>query len=157
MPANGQFRPANPKEASRLSEIAYQSKAIWGYTVEFLQACRPELTNSETQIVSANHCFVVFEIHHDVTGFCALEYTGDGAAELEALFIVPRYIGRGIGLKLLEHAKRKASGRGATSLTVQAGPNAAGFYAAAGGMRAGERASFSIPGRFLPVYEFRLE
>jgi len=151
-----QFRSADPKEAARLSEIAYEAKAIWGYTVEFLQACRPELTYSEAQIRSDTRSFVIFENDHDIAGFYALEYSGAGAAELEALFVVPRYIGQSIGLRLLEHAKKQASLRGATSLVIQADPNAAGFYEAAGGVPAGERESLSIPGRFLPVYEIRL-
>jgi len=151
------FRSADPAEAAQLSEIASQSKAIWGYTTEFMQACRAELTYTETQLESDTFSFIVCEIDRVIAGFYGLEFIEDGVAELEALFVVPRFIGRRIGSRMLDHARQNASSRGVRRLMIQAEPNAASFYEAAGGVPAGERESLSVPGRFLPMYEIRLD
>ncbi len=36
-------RAAKPEDAGKLSELAFQSKAHWGYSSEFMEACRHEL------------------------------------------------------------------------------------------------------------------
>lgn len=41
-------------------------------------------------------------------------------------------------------------------MTIKCDPNAAGFYPAAGAKLVGERASGSIPGRDLPLFEIDL-
>ncbi|ASJ57233.1 hypothetical protein BP422_29235 [Brevibacillus formosus] len=37
-------------EASELSELAYRSKAYWGHSDEFMEACRDDLTLSPASI-----------------------------------------------------------------------------------------------------------
>jgi hypothetical protein len=38
------FRPATTADASTLSTIALETKALWGYDETFMRACRAELT-----------------------------------------------------------------------------------------------------------------
>ena len=40
---------------------------------------------------------------------------------------------------------------------IQGDPNAADFYRAAGAVQVGERASASVPGRVLPLFELALD
>jgi hypothetical protein len=35
------IRSANPDEADFLTELALRSKAVWGYSQDFLDSCRP--------------------------------------------------------------------------------------------------------------------
>ena len=58
-------------------------------------------------------------------------------------------IGRGAGRRLFEHALHTASELGFRALTIEADPNAEGFYLAMGATRLGERRSPS--GRSLPL------
>jgi len=47
--------------------------------------------------------------------------------ELEMLFVLPKFIGKGIGKKLLQHALEKGVKLKATSMTLLADPNAYAF------------------------------
>lgn len=150
------IRAARNGEAGLLSELALRSKAHWGYSPEFIEACRAELSYCEEQLRSEDMCFGVLESAGRIVGFYALARQSAQVAELEALFVEPRDIGKGFGRLLIEDAKSVAAALGATLLTIQGDPNAERFYLAAGGVLSGTRESESIPGRFLPTFEVRL-
>lgn len=151
------IRSAATTEAGLLSALAMRSKAYWGYSSEFLEACRAELSYSPDQIESSKLMFTVAEVAGAVTGFYALEQLSPTEFELEALFVDPNHIGKGVGLALIEHAKSTAAKLGGKSLIIQGDPNAASFYQAAGGVHTGQRESGSIAGRLLPVFTVQLE
>lgn len=149
---NHLIRPARDGEARLLSELALRSKGHWGYSPEFLEACREELSYSEEQLLSERmRCFVL-ERAQRVIGFYALLRQAGTEIELEALFVDPEFIGQGLGRLLIEHAKSSAAAMGGTKLTIQGDPNAERFYVAMGGVLTGRRESDSIPGRFLPTF-----
>jgi N-acetylglutamate synthase-like GNAT family acetyltransferase len=150
------IRVARAGEAGLLSELALRSKAHWGYSPEFIEACRAELSYREEQLQSKHMRFFVLESTEIVIGFYALTLQSGRAAELEALFVEPRFIGKGFGRVLIEDAKSVAATLGAASLIIQGDPNAERFYLAAGGVLSGTRESASIPGRFLPTFEISL-
>jgi N-acetylglutamate synthase-like GNAT family acetyltransferase len=150
------IRAARAGEAGLLSELALRSKAHWGYSPEFIEACRAELSYREEQLQSKHMRFFVLERAEIVIGFYALALQSGQAAELEALFVEPRFIGKGFGRVLIEDAKSVAATLGATLLIIQGDPNAERFYLAAGGVLSGTRESGSIPGRFLPTFEISL-
>jgi GNAT superfamily N-acetyltransferase len=151
-----EVRAASQGEAAAISSLAIRSKAHWGYSDEFLQACREELSYSDAQIASADYEFWVCEFEGDIVGFYAIDLFDSNEAELEALFVEPTMIGRGFGCALIEHAKDRVAALGIRQITIQGDPNAEAFYAAAGGVRDGERESESIPGRFLPIFKITL-
>lgn len=150
------IREAEPAEAETLSSLALRSKAYWGYSSEFMLACRKELTYSAEQILSQDYRFFLGEIAGVCTGFYAISRTSQETAELEALFIEPSHIGKGYGRTLIKHAKVVAGALGFSRLTLQSDTNAAEFYRAMGSVFVGERESASIPGRYLPVYSIEL-
>ncbi len=149
-------RAAAQSEATAISSLAIRAKAHWGYSEEFLAACREELTYSEAQIDSTNYEFWVCEVEGRIAGFYAVELLNAEEAELEALFVEPDMIGQGIGRTLIEHAKQKSAALGNKRLIIQGDPNARKFYESAGGVRTGQRESGSIPGRVLPIFTIRL-
>ena len=144
---------AVPDDAPSLSALAIRSKAHWGYSQEFMDACVTELTITTAQLERRE--LVAFKAieGEQLLGFYALEFLGDKTCELDALFVEPEHIGRGIGRALLEHAQAQAIGLSARVISIQGDPNAAAFYEAAGARHVGDRESGSIPGRYLPLYE----
>ncbi|MCC5809653.1 MAG: GNAT family N-acetyltransferase [Ectothiorhodospiraceae bacterium] len=150
------LRSAQAGESGLLSELACRSKAYWGYSREFMEACRKELSESESGLFGPSRYCTVAEFNGTVVGYYALQSLAPDECELEALFVEPRHIGQGIGRALIEHAKSRARRNGARFMVIQADPNAVKFYLAAGGVQVGERESGSIPGRYLPEFEIVL-
>ncbi len=151
------IRPANPQDDELLSGIALRSKSYWGYSAEFIEACRAELSISETEITDKERHYFAAESNDEVIGFYALERLSANEYELEALFVEPQRIGQGIGKALINHAKSTARELGARSLLIQSDPNATAFYLATGGVLIGERQSNSISGRYLPEFRISLD
>jgi GNAT superfamily N-acetyltransferase len=145
--------PARPEEADILGDLAIRSKAFWGYDQAFLAACREELTVESDAIDSPENHYAVARIGKIIAGFYALAQLRDKQWELDALFVDPPFIGRGIGSRLLAHAVETAVAEGGRSIRVQSDPWAETFYRRAGAIPVGFEPSGSIPGRILPVLE----
>ena len=150
------IEPAAPGDAVHLGDLALRSKALWGYTADFLDACRDELSVDPDRIADGTLVAFVARLGDRIAGFYSMEALDPERFELEALFVEPAMTGRGIGRALLAHALEATGAAGAGTLVVQSDPHAEPFYLAAGGRPAGRRASGSVPGRSLPVIEFRL-
>ncbi len=139
-----------------MSNLAIRSKAYWGYSTEFLKACKNELVITKNKLGSDKFLYMVAENNGEKLGYYALEKISKSEFELEALFVKPEYIGLGIGKELLAHAKKMAAKMGGVALTIQSDPNSEKFYLAAGGVLSGKKESKSIPGRFLPTFRISL-
>ena len=140
-----------------MSALALRSKAHWGYSPDFLDSCRDELTVDRSRIGSVDYrCFVVVE-DNSILGFYALESIAEDVHELGALFVEPAQIGTGIGRLLIQHALQILANCGAVRLIIQGDPNATEFYKAAGARQIGTRESDSIPGRYLPLFELETD
>jgi GNAT superfamily N-acetyltransferase len=150
------IRQARPDEAGHLSGLAMRSKAYWGYSTDFMEACQQELTVSPEEIESKASYYVVADTGETVVGFYALGAPSGIEVELEALFVEPEFIGQGMGKNLINHAKKQALSLGAQLLTIQGDPHAEIFYLATGCEQVGSRESESIPGRFLPTFNIAL-
>jgi predicted N-acetyltransferase YhbS len=147
------IRKAFPEEAGLLSQLALRSKAHWGYSNDFLEACRLELTVDASRIES-NDCQCFVAVDGDlIIGFYTLEGVSANLCELDALFVEPERIGSGVGGLLVKHAIQSLSERGVERLLIQGDPHATEFYIAVGARQVGTRESNSIPGRNLPLYE----
>lgn len=149
-------RPARPAEAGALTELVIRSKAYWGYSEEFMESCRAELTIAPDQVLSSR--MTVAESEGRLLAVATLEGTpaptGDG--ELGMLFVEPDAIGEGVGSLLFRPIADLARGLGFRSFELDADPNAEPFYETMGAVRAGVVPSGSIPGRTLNRYAFVL-
>lgn len=150
-------RPPALEEAVELTQIAMTSKAHWGYDAAFMQACAAELTVTPTTLTNPNRIYRVAEIGDCLQGFFCLERTSRDCFELEALFVLPDVMRKGLGGLLMEHACVCARDAGANKLLIQSDPNAGAFYEGAGAKLVGQQPSLSIPGRNLPLYELSLD
>ncbi|HZG15469.1 MAG TPA: GNAT family N-acetyltransferase [Candidatus Bathyarchaeia archaeon] len=148
------IRQAISTDASRLTEIAFSSKAYWGYDQAFMEACRDDLTVTEEQI--EEKLFFVAEVEGKITGFYSLAVNGE-EAELSNLFISPASIGKGIGKALWTHMINTAHHHRLVRVMIHSDPHAEEFYRKMGAQRSGEVGSSVFPGRFLPLLEVRLQ
>ena len=148
------IRRADPSEAGLLSDLAFRSKAVWGYDDAFMARCRAELTLAP-DFVRQNPVFVV-EAEGRIRGFYSLERRSADIVDLGHLFLEPADRGRGLGRRLVEHACEQACSLGGRRLRIEGDPNAEAFYAACGAKRIGAVPSGSIPGRELPLFEIEL-
>lgn len=148
------IRPGRADESARLSDLALRSKAHWGYSDAFLEACRDELSLAAADF--GTDVVFVLERGHEIAGFYVLEPLSADDVELGFLFVEPAEMGRGCGKRLLAHARDEAKRRGWRRIVVQSDPNAAAFYASCGARVVGVAPSASIPGRELPLLEIDL-
>jgi GNAT superfamily N-acetyltransferase len=74
---------------------------------------------------------------------------------LDNFFLLPAHIGSGVGRLMWDEALRRAEAAGAERMTLEADPNAAGFYERMGARPTGS-VTATDTGRRLPVYEVRL-
>ncbi len=151
-----EFRRAEPVDAPDLSALAFRSKAHWGYSEQFMAACRDELSVSISDISNPRKHVLILESRKCLVGFCHLERISEDSWELDAMFVDPLFIGRGAGRVLFEKVKTIAIEDAAKYITIQSDPNALDFYRAMGCIDSGEKESCSIPGRYLPLLVYRL-
>ena len=147
------IRPAQGVEAGLLTRIAMASKATWGYSADFMSACAEELLVTKERIAHPRFHYAVAILDDDIVGFCALEHQDADCYELEALFVDPDYMGRGVGKRLTDYAVAYVRQNKGRRIVIQGDPNAEPFYLAIGATRVGDRPSASIPGRSLPLFE----
>lgn len=147
------FRRATPGEAGELTALTLASKAHWGYDEDFMSLARLSLTVT-ADYLEANDCWVA-EIDGATVGWFSLVPVPDGIL-LDNFFLLPAHIGSGVGRLMWEEALRRAEAAGVERMTLEADPNAAGFYERMGARRKG---SITAPdtGRDLPVYEVQLK
>jgi GNAT superfamily N-acetyltransferase len=147
---------ASKSDAKELSSLAFRSKAHWGYSLEFMAACKDELTYTPAMIDAPQHHFYLVRRGSVLVGFYALVVRDRHTAELEALFVAPEYIRNGVGKALVAHCKMLAKQLGISTVVIQGDPNAEGFYLSMGGRPSGYLESASIPSRQLPVFTIKL-
>jgi GNAT superfamily N-acetyltransferase len=145
---------AKRSDAPALSAIAWAAKAHWGYPARWMEQWR-ELLTITPEFIAANQTFSAL-IDQQLGGFHAL-HEADGTLRLEHLWILPKQIGKGIGRSLFRHAADLAAAMGASSLTIEADPNAEPFYRHMGAQRVGSVTS-EVDGnpRELPLLRFDL-
>lgn len=149
------IQPTRPEQANRLTQIALAAKAYWGYPQRWLEIWKPELTFDPEYFI--NHEGWAAIIDNTPIGFYTLEER-KGNAWLENLWVLPEYIGKGVGKALFLHAVGLARQRGYKTLQLEADPNAASFYEKMGMRKIGQRHS-EVDGqpRVLPIMEMRLK
>jgi len=150
------IRTMKISELDDVSNLAMESKAFWGYSSDFMEACRSELTITQSKFNDPDFHFYVFDNGNELTGYYALKYLSKDKFELDALFIKPSHIGKGIGKQLIKHAINKLEKLKAKTLFIMSDPHAEPFYASMGAKVIGQEPSGSIPGRNLPLMEINL-
>jgi ribosomal protein S18 acetylase RimI-like enzyme len=149
------IRRAIPEEADTLSQITFSAKGHWGYSERWMEIWKPQLTFSP-EYFEQNESWVAVDNEKPI-GFYTLQEK-NGNAWIDNLWVMPEFIGKGIGKKLFLHAVESSRQRGHKALQLEADPNAFGFYEKMGMQKIGERQS-EVDGqpRILPIMEMRLK
>jgi len=145
------IRPVMPVEANTLTHIAISAKNHWGYPNRWMEIWTPQLTFAP-EYFEKNEGWVAVDGDQQV-GFYTLD-DANGIAWIENLWVLPEYIGKGIGKQLFLHAVELVRQREYKILQLEADPNAIGFYEKMGMRKIGERKS-EVDGRprILPIME----
>ena len=139
-------RPASIDDLNDLNVISVQSKKYWGYPDAWIEKWKEDLTINEQQF--SQQSILVLEISEQIIGFCSI-IKNDLNYEILHLWILPVFIGKGYGKKLLEDAIQKYT-KADKPIIVIADPNAESFYQKHGFITFDRVESFP-KGRFLPV------
>ncbi|MGI8896805.1 MAG: GNAT family N-acetyltransferase [Pyrinomonadaceae bacterium] len=131
-------RRAVGEDAAALTVIAHDAKRHWGYPEDWIQHWQEDLTIS-SDFISNNQVYVA-ERENEIIGFYAL-VVEDQQAELEHMWVAPKYIGTGVGKELFIHSMQIAAGDNVSEVEISADPNAEGFYERMGARRIGEESS----------------
>lgn len=149
------IRKIRSDELEKASALAMRSKAHWGYSPSFMAACVDELTYGVEDLAKGDF-WVAVDSGQRWLGFYGLLPLTTVRWELEALFVDPPCIGKGVGRALWQHMIAISRQRGIEVIEIQSDPDAVGFYLSMGAIKVGEKASGSIPGRVLPLFRVTL-
>jgi GNAT superfamily N-acetyltransferase len=140
---------ARRDDAEALTRVSFAAKRHWGYPESWIERWQESLTITP-DFIHHNEVYAAV-VEEGVIGFYAL--SGEGSEmELEHLWVLPEFIGTGVGRALFDHAVRRAAASGAEVLGIESDPNAEGFYLRMGARRVGE-VSYPMDGqrRTLPL------
>lgn len=151
------IRPARKEEFEVLTRISFLSKRFWNYPDEYFSIWQRELTIT-ADYITTNEVWV-YEKKGEVVGYYSLvNLTSDMEIEfvtlkkglwLDHMFLLPAFIGTGIGRKMIDHLKGCCSKRNVSRVDILVDPYARGFYEKIGCRYVGEVAS-TIAGRTTP-------
>lgn len=145
------FRSALVEESEILSDLAIESKGHWGYSKQQLDNWRSDLRIKEEYI--EEHIVRTIWMDLEMVGFFAIKKGKEN--ELDHLWLLPKVIGQGIGVKAFQEVKKECEALGIDSFTIVSDPNAESFYLKEGAKRIGEVES--IPqNRYLPKLRYDL-
>ncbi len=145
---------ALPEHASQLTHITIAAKRYWGYPEAWMQQWIPALTISP-EYISENETWLAI-INDKPVAYYSLKQNG-ADLWLDNLWVLPDYMGQGIGRKLFQHVLEKSRLHGASTIKIEADPNAQSFYEKMGARKVDEYHS-EVDGqmRVLPIMEINL-
>jgi predicted N-acetyltransferase YhbS len=142
---------ANAEHAAALTKIAFAAKRHWQYPENWIHRWREVLTITPDYI--EQHPTFVAVVDDEFVGFCAAKIEA-GEALLDHLWVLPAFMGRGIGRTLFRQAEEIARTSGAVRMRIVGDPHAEPFYSRMGATLYGrEPASMEGEERFLPLLE----
>ena len=148
------IRPVLPEEADCLTQIALAAKRHWNYPERWIEIWMPLLTFGR-EYFESNESWAAVDGDQPIAFYTLLK--ANEIASVENLWVLPEYMGQGIGKQLFLHAVANAREHGYKTLQLDADPNALGFYERMGMHKIGDRRS-EVEGepRILPIMEMSL-
>ncbi|MBV8325862.1 GNAT family N-acetyltransferase [Chryseobacterium sp.] len=146
------YEKATPKDCELLSETARIAKGHWGYSKELLEQWHDDLTVTPDNF--KNHVIYKGFFENDFIGYFSLKDHGM-YTELDGMWILPQYHGKGLGTDMILKAKEVARALHYKYIELFADPNADGFYEKCGAKKTGKIPTI-IEDRFLNTYHFIL-
>ena len=116
---NMNIRGACEEDAGALTEIAFAAKRHWRYPENWLREWQEVLTITPEYILE-NPTFVA-AVEGEIVGFGAVQVEGCEAV-LDHLWVLPQFMGRGIGRALFQRAEEIARASGAVRMRIVGDP-----------------------------------
>ena len=134
----------------RLTEITFLSKSYWGYSAEQMEKWKEDLTISQDYIREKE--VFVLKKDKEIIGYYSFYHVKPTTIKLDNLFLVPEFIGMGLGKLLMKDFMDRCKLLSVNEITLDSEPFATDFYLKQG-FRIVNQKDSSVPGRFLPVME----
>ena len=149
------FQRAQPQHAQALTDIAITAKRHWNYPEKWIQIWLPSLTISP-QYIQENETWMAI-VNEKPVAYYSLKQDGE-SLWLDNLWVLPEFMGQGIGKKLFQHALERSHARGVSILKIESDPNAQAFYEKLGACKIDEHHS-TVDGqlRTLPIMVVNLQ
>jgi ribosomal protein S18 acetylase RimI-like enzyme len=143
---------ASVEDNEILTEITKKSKAYWGYSEEQILKWKDNLTISKGYIEN-NSVFKLVKSERTIGyySYCIKEKN----VILDNLFLLPEYIGKGLGKYLMDDFLNRMRNEKFEKITLDSELNAENFYFKIGFKKIGEFET-SIKNRFMPIMEMSL-
>lgn len=135
-----------------LTAITKRSKSTWGYTEEQLLEWNDSLTVTKEYIQTYDVFKLVSE--NEIIGYYSYGYESEGVVLLDNLFILPEYMGTGLGKMLMLDFLESIRKYGIPRIRLYSDPNAEQFYTKFGFRTVGKLET-KIENRFLPIMELK--
>lgn len=129
------IRPAIHDDIESLDRIALAAKAHWGYSQEQLLLWKRELMTPPDSI--ATRPTFVAEVDGTAVAFAQID-PSVAPWELVSLWVLPQFMGQGIGRALLRTSAAAARAAGQGSIAIDSDPYAEAFYLACGARVVGQ-------------------
>lgn len=121
-----------PPEAADLSDIALKAKGYWGYSGEQLELWKREFLTVSPDYIKANRVWTAAVGTAQLVGFAVVEQHGEELV-LEHLWVLPEYMGRGVGKRLFLHVAARVP-----EFVFTSDPHADDFYRKMGAQKIGD-------------------
>ena len=144
---------ANSADNEILTEITKKSKAYWGYSEEQILQWNSNLTISIDYIEKNDVFKLVFQ--NKIIGYYSYIKEENHKVQLDNLFVLPEYIGKGFGKYLMNDFLERMQNSKFKKIILDSEPNAEKFYQKMGFVKIGEFET-SIKNRFMPIMELKL-
>ncbi len=136
-----------------LTAITKKSKAYWEYSDEQLEKWSELLTITKNYIENNNVYKLLF--NNLIVGYYSYFNLDENTVKLDSLFILPTYIGKGLGNILMNDFINRVKRAESKKIILDADPNAQKFYEKFGFIEVGQIET-AINDRYLPIMELKL-
>jgi GNAT superfamily N-acetyltransferase len=144
---------ANSNDNEVLTEITKKSKGFWGYSDEQIKIWSELLTITKAYIETRSVYKLVIDTK--TVGYYSFFHEDENTIKLDNLFILPKYIGQGLGRILMNDFLIIVKKTNANKIILDSEPNAEMFYAKLGFVKVGQIET-SIKNRYLPIMELKI-
>ncbi|MFK8036778.1 MAG: GNAT family N-acetyltransferase [Crocinitomicaceae bacterium] len=144
---------AQNTDSKNLTELTIRSKSHWGYSSEQINKWKDDLT-IPTEYIDQYEVYKLMQ-GQKVIGYYSYKEVEDKIIKLDNIFLEPSFIGKGLGKIMMNHFFKIIEVSKYETIRLDSDPNAEKFYQNLGFKVIG-RLESSIPNRFLPIMELKI-
>ncbi|MEP7196063.1 MAG: GNAT family N-acetyltransferase [Saprospiraceae bacterium] len=136
-----------------LTEITKKSKAFWGYSKAQIEIWSEQLTITQNYLETKEVYNLIIE--NKIVGYYGYFNIDEQSVKLDNLFILPEYIGKGLGRVLLLDFLERLRITNSKIVILDSEPFAENFYRKFGFVKIGQKET-TIKDRYLPIMELNI-